>query len=229
MAGGLIVALDMDDQDEACVLAEEVGEKVAALKVGAQLFSVAGPDIVRRIQGAGARVFLDLKFHDIPNTVRKAVEAVVPLGISFFTVHASGGRDMISAAKDAAGDSKVLAVTILTSLGKGDMSEIGFGGDIEEQVVRLAKLARAAGADGIVCSPLEVSRLRDELDGGCILVTPGVRPAGSAGDDQTRIATPARAVRAGADYLVVGRPVVKAFDRVQAVEMILDEMGANRA
>ncbi|GBE15001.1 MAG TPA: orotidine-5'-phosphate decarboxylase [Proteobacteria bacterium] len=229
MAGGLIVALDMDGQDEACALAGEVGERVAALKVGSQLFSVGGPDIVRRIRRTGASVFLDLKFHDIPNTVRKAVEAVVPLGISFFTVHASGGRDMISAARDAARDAKVLAVTVLTSLGKSDMSEIGVGLDVEEQVVGLAKLARAAGADGIVCSPLEVALLRDTLDDECILVTPGVRPVGSAGDDQTRIATPAQAVRAGADYLVVGRPVVKAPDRVRAVEMILDEMGVDRA
>ena len=229
MAGGLIVALDINDQDKACDLAREVGDKVAAVKVGSQLFSVAGPDIVNRIQGAGASVFLDLKFHDIPNTVRKAVEAVSNLGVSFFTVHASGGREMISAAKEAAGDSKVLAVTILTSLGPHEVSEIGFGGDIGEHVVRLAELAREAGADGIVCSPLEVARLRAVLDPACILVTPGVRPAGSAVNDQARIATPAQALKSGADYLVVGRPIVKAIDPVKAVEMILDEMEKNSA
>ena len=224
MAGGLMVALDMDDAREAALLAREIGQKVAAFKVGSQLFSGSGPDVVRGIRDEGGRVFLDLKFHDIPNTVQRAVEAVRGLGVSFFTVHASGGHQMIAAAKEAAGDAKVLAVTLLTSLDKKNIEDIGFGGEIKDQVVRLARLARGAGADGIVCSPLEVAHLREAMDDQCILITPGIRPAGAASDDQARISTPAQAVSAGADYLVVGRPIVKAGDRVLAVEQILEEM-----
>ena len=224
VAGGLMVALDMDDAREAARLAGEIGQRVSAFKVGSQLFSGSGPEVVRNIREEGGRVFLDLKYHDIPNTVQRAVEAVSGLGISFFTVHASGGSRMVAAAKEAAGDAKVLAVTVLTSLDKTNMIEIGFPGDIDEQVVRLARLARDAGADGIVCSPLEVARLRGALDDQCLLVTPGIRPSGADSDDQARISTPAQAVRAGADYLVVGRPVVKAPDRIGAVERILEEM-----
>jgi orotidine-5'-phosphate decarboxylase len=219
-----MVALDMDDQDEAASLAREIGQRVAAFKVGSQLFSRSGPEVVRRIREEGGQVFLDLKFHDIPNTVKKAVEAVRGLGVSFFTVHASGGAQMVAVAKEAAGEAKVLAVTLLTSLDKKNIGNIGFGGDVKEQVVRLARLARNAGADGIVCSPLEVSHLRNALDDQCLLVTPGIRPAGASSDDQARISTPAQAVRDGADYLVVGRPIVQAEDRVLAVERILEEM-----
>lgn len=224
VAGGLMVALDMDDPGEAAGLAQEIGGKVAAFKVGSQLFCGSGPGVVRRIREAGGQVFLDLKFHDIPNTVKKAAEAVKELGISFFTVHASGGARMVAAAKEAAGEAKVLAVTLLTSLDKKNIEDIGFGGEVKEQVVRLARLARNAGADGIVCSPLEVAHLRKALDDQCLLVTPGIRPAGTSSDDQARIATPEQAVREGADYLVVGRPIVQAEDRVLAVERILEEM-----
>ncbi|UCF31248.1 MAG: orotidine-5'-phosphate decarboxylase [bacterium] len=224
MKAGLMVALDLDDGEEAVSLAREIGGSVTALKVGPQLFLRYGLDIIRRIRGEGAEVFLDLKFHDIPNTVRKAVEGVGPLGVSWFTVHASGGRDMITAAKEAAGDAKVLAVTILTSLTADHAHDIGFTGPIGDHVLRLARLARGAGADGIVCSPLEVSGLRGALDEDCLLVTPGVRPAGSSSDDQARVSTPARAVRAGADFLVVGRPIVLAEDRMAAVDRILAEM-----
>jgi len=219
-----MVALDMDDAQEAALLAREIGQKVAAFKVGSQLFSGSGPEVVKRIRKEGGRVFLDLKFHDIPNTVQKAVEAVRELGVSFFTVHASGGARMVAAAKEAAGDARVLAVTLLTSLDKEDVENIGFREEIKEQVVRLARLARGAGADGIVCSPLEVAHLRQALDDQCLLVTPGIRPAGASTDDQARISTPAQAVSAGADFLVVGRPIVKARDRVLAVEQILEEM-----
>ncbi len=224
MTGGLMVALDMDDAQEAARLAREIGQKVAAFKVGSQLFSGSGPEVVKRIREEGGQVFLDLKFHDIPNTVQKAVEAVRGLGVSFFTVHASGGARMVAAAKEAAGDARVLAVTLLTSLDKEDVEDIGFREEIKEQVVRLARLARGAGADGIVCSPLEVAHLRQALDDQCLLVTPGIRPAGASTDDQARISTPAQAVSAGADFLVVGRPIVKAQDRVLAVEKILNEM-----
>ena len=224
MSSGLMVALDMDEGDEAVRLAGEIGSDVAALKVGSQLFTRYGPDLVRQITESGGRVFLDLKYHDIPNTVAKAVRGAVEMGVSWFTVHASGGSDMIRAAKDAAGDARVLAVTVLTSLDRDAMGQIGWGGEVRDQVIRLANVAREAGADGIVCSALEVRSLRSVLDDGCVLVTPGIRPVGTSSDDQARVATPASAVADGADYLVVGRPIVKAPDRKGAVKLILEEM-----
>jgi len=224
LSSGLTVALDMDEDDEAVRLAGEIGQDVAALKVGSQLFTRYGPDLVRRITGSGGRVFLDLKYHDIPNTVAKAVRGAVEMGVSWFTVHASGGREMIQAARGAAADSKVLAVTVLTSLDKEAMCQVGWDGEVSDQVIRLATMAREAGADGIVCSALEVRSLRNVLDDGCVLVTPGIRPVGASTDDQARVATPAIAVADGADYLVVGRPIVKAPDRKAAVRLILEEM-----
>jgi len=224
LSSGLMVALDMDEGDEAVRLAGEIGSDVAALKVGSQLFTRYGPDLVRQITESGGRVFLDLKYHDIPNTVAKAVRGAVEMGVSWFTVHASGGSDMIRAAKDAAGDARVLAVTVLTSLDQDAMGQVGWGGEVQDQVIRLANVAREAGADGIVCSALEVRSLRSALDDGCVLVTPGIRPAGASTDDQARVATPASAVADGADYLVVGRPIVKAPDRKGSVKLILEEM-----
>ena len=219
-----MVALDMDEGDEAVRLAGEIGPDVAALKVGSQLFTRYGPDLVRQITGSGGHVFLDLKYHDIPNTVSKAVQGAVEMGVSWLTVHASGGSDMIRAAKDAAGEAKILAVTVLTSLDKDAMGQIGWSGEIRDQVVSLAVMAREAGADGIVCSALEVRSLRSVLDARCALVTPGIRPAGTSTDDQARVSTPVSAVADGADYLVVGRPIVKAPDRKKAVRLILEEM-----
>ncbi len=219
-----MIALDMDEGDEAVNLAMEIGPDVAALKIGSQLFTRYGPDLISRISGSGANVFLDLKYHDIPNTVAKAVRGAVELGVSWLTVHASGGSEMIRAAKDAARDSRILAVTVLTSLDKKAMGRIGWAGEVRDQVIRLAALARESGADGIVCSALEVRSLRETLDEDCVLVTPGIRPAGSSPDDQARTATPANAVSNGADYLVVGRPVVNALDRKEAVRSILAEM-----
>jgi len=219
-----MVALDIDDRDEAVALAVEIGRDVAAFKVGSQLFARHGPDVVRAITDTGARVFLDLKFHDIPNTVARAVEGIAELGVSWFTVHASGGEEMIAAAKEAAGDAKVLAVTILTSLKQEHIQRIGFAGPLDEQVLNLAILARGAGADGIVCSALEVSRVRGVVDDDCDLVIPGIRPSGAGKDDQARTATPASAIASGADYLVVGRPIVKAENRTKAVQDILTEI-----
>ncbi len=224
MSSGLMVALDMDEGDEAVRLAGEIGQDVAALKVGSQLFTRYGPDLVHQITGSGGRVFLDLKYHDIPNTVSKAVRGAVKMGVSWLTVHASGGSEMIQAAKDAAEDAGVLAVTVLTSLDSEAMGQIGWGGEVRDQVIRLATMAREAGADGIVCSALEVSSLRSVLDDGCVLVTPGIRPVGASTDDQARVATPASAVADGADYLVVGRPIVNAPNRKEAVKLILEEM-----
>ncbi len=225
MSTGLMVALDMDDVEEAVALAGELGEMVSAFKVGSQLFARCGPDVIDRICDAGGNVFLDLKFHDIPNTVKKAVEGVVDRGVAFLTVHASGGSDMIRAAAQAAGEARVLAVTVLTSLTQEDAGNIGFSEPLGVQVKRLARLARDAGAHGIVCSPLEVASLRQSLDDACILVTPGIRPAGSAKDDQARTATPSQAAISGADYIVVGRPIVNAVDRRAAAEAILNELG----
>jgi orotidine-5'-phosphate decarboxylase len=224
LSTGLMVALDMDDGEEAVGLARDIGPDVAALKVGSQLFTRHGPQIVERIIGSGGSVFLDLKYHDIPNTVATAVRGASGLGVSWLTLHASGGREMISAAKEAAGEVKILAVTVLTSLDQAAVKEIGWDGEIKDRVLSLAVMARDAGADGIVCSPLEVSAVRAAVDDECVLVIPGIRPAGASTDDQARIATPEKAVADGADYLVVGRPVVKAEDRKEAVRMILEEM-----
>ncbi len=228
MDGGLMVALDMDGAKEAVSLAGEIGSRVAALKVGSQLFTRHGPKIVREIMDCGGSVFLDLKFHDIPNTVAEAVKGASAMGVTWLTVHASGGRDMIKAARDAAGGARILAVTVLTSLDDEGIHRIGWKGGVGEQVLNLAVLARDAGADGIVCSAREVSALRDVLDDDCFLVTPGIRPAGASRDDQARTATPEGAVASGADYLVVGRPVVKAADRKDAVNRILQEMEKGR-
>lgn len=224
MSGGLMVALDMDDAVEAKSLAREIGQDVAALKVGSQLFTRHGPGIVRSIMDEGGSVFLDLKFHDIPNTVASAVRAASSLGVSWLTVHASGGEDMLKAARDAAGDAKILAVTVLTSLDDARLKRIGWTAGVEDQVRNLAIMARDSGADGIVCSAREVGNLRTTLDGDCILVTPGIRPAGQSNDDQARTATPEGAAANGADYLVVGRPVVKAVDKVGAVRRILSQI-----
>ena len=219
-----MVALDMDDGDEAVRLAGEIGPDVAALKIGSQLFTRYGPDLVHQITGSGGRVFLDLKYHDIPNTVAKAVRGAVEMGVAWLTVHASGGSEMIQAAREAAGNVRILAVTVLTSLDREAMGQIGWGGEVRDQVISLAAMARESGADGIVCSALEVRSLRSVLDEDCVLVTPGIRPVGTSTDDQARVATPASAVADGADYLVVGRPIVKAPDRKEAVKLILEEM-----
>jgi orotidine-5'-phosphate decarboxylase len=173
---------------------------------------------------SGGAVFLDLKFHDIPNTVAGAVRGAANLGVSWLTVHASGGGDMIKAAKDESGAARVLAVTVLTSLDDEQIERIGWSGSVQDLVLNLAVMARRSGADGIVCSAGEVRVLRSVLDDDCVLVTPGIRPAGEASDDQARTATPEGAVASGADYLVIGRPVVKAADRKEAVRRILIQM-----
>jgi orotidine-5'-phosphate decarboxylase len=225
---GLMVALDMDSGEEAALLAREIGSRVAALKVGSQLFTRHGPGIVHEIMDAGGAVFLDLKFHDIPNTVSRAVRGAASMGVTWLTIHASGGEEMVRAAKDAAGDTRILAVTVLTSLDEDSIRRIGWEGSVDDQVKNLALMARDAGADGIVCSAREVSGLRAILDEDCFLVTPGIRPAGASADDQARTATPEGAVANGADFLVVGRPVVNAPDRGAAVDGILLEMERGR-
>lgn len=214
---GLCVALDTPDIDLAVGWGRAVAPHAGLLKVGLELFSAGGGAAVRRI-GEMAPVFLDLKLHDIPNTVAGAVRALTPLRPAWLTIHAAGGAAMIAAAREAAeraggeGRIRLLAVTVLTSLDAAALAEAGVAGGPVQQVLRLGRLAMAAGADGLVCSPREVAPLRDALGEAPVLVVPGVRPAGSAADDQARTATPEEMAAAGADFVVVGRPVTRAPD-----------------
>ena len=224
----LIVALDVSTAAEAQKIVAAVGASASTFKVGNQLFTAEGPAVVRELVASGRKVFLDLKFHDIPNTVGAAVRSAAGLGVSMLTVHASGGAKMLRAAADAAKSAKnpplLLAVTVLTSLGDADLQEIGVSGRAEDQVLRLAELARNNGCLGVVASPAEVKKLREMLGTGFAIVTPGVRPAGADAGDQARIATPGDAIRNGATYLVVGRPITEAKDPARAAEAILKEI-----
>jgi orotidine-5'-phosphate decarboxylase len=220
----LIAALDTPDLARAEALAAALAPRCGALTVGLDLFGAAGPEAVRRI-AARAPVFLDLKLHDIPNTVAGAVRALLPLRPAMLTLHAAGGAAMVAAAREAAeaaGAARpiLLAVTVLTSLDAAALSETGVAGGPVQQVLRLARLAMAAGADGLVCSPQEVAKIRDALGEAPLLVVPGVRPAGSAAGDQARTATPAEAVAAGADWIVLGRPITGAADPAAAAAVI---------
>jgi orotidine-5'-phosphate decarboxylase len=215
----LVVALDVDSPDKARVLVRCLKEHVGIFKVGLELFTLGGPNLVREIVEAGGRVFLDLKLHDIPNTVARAAAQATGLGVSLFTVHAAGGPAMIAAAVRGAREEaervsgplpRVFAVTVLTSLDRSDLEAIGMQGSPEEAVLRLAGLAKEAGADGVVASPREVAAVRSCLGRELLVLTPGIRPEGEASDDQKRTMSPAEAVRAGADYIVVGRPIIRA-------------------
>ena len=230
MDNPIIVALDLPNQQKALELAEKLAPLVGAFKVGKQLFISSGPDVVRKLRATGAKVFLDLKLHDIPNTVAKAVIAATDLGVQMTTVHASGGTEMLAAAENAAHEQAamlradpllVLAVTVLTSMDEGNLAELGVGGNVQEQVLRLAKLATVAGLRGLVCSPQEIEMLRAELGDDIQLVTPGIRPASSQPDDQKRTLTPAEAITAGANWLVIGRPITGAADPKAAAIGIL--------
>ncbi len=224
----IIVALDFADPAEALRFARRLDPAHCRLKVGKELFTRGGTAVVERLVGSGFELFLDLKFHDIPNTVAGACRAAAELGVWMVNVHALGGRRMMEAAREAieAGAHRPLltAVTILTSMGERDIHEIGLTGSPQENVNRLAALAHAAGMDGVVCSPQEVAELRQRIGGPFCLVTPGVRPSWAAQGDQTRTLTPAEAQRAGADYLVVGRPVTRAADPLQALQRISEEL-----
>lgn len=226
----VIAALDVSDADEALQLADRLAGSVGAVKIGKELFVTAGPDIVRRVRATGAEVFLDLKFHDIPNTVAKAVAAATRLDVQMLTIHTSGGAAMMAAAEKAAQETAlecgtpaplVLGVTVLTSMDTTDLAGIGIAAEPAAQVERLARLAATAGLRGLVCSPLEIARLREVLPAGMKLVTPGIRPAAAATEDQKRVMTPADAIQAGADWLVIGRPITKAEDPRAAAEAIL--------
>jgi orotidine-5'-phosphate decarboxylase len=224
----LIVALDVPTATAAKAVLRELGSVVSTFKVGLQLFTAAGPAFVRELVNEGHKVFLDLKFHDIPNTVAQAVRSAASLGVSMLTVHAGGGAKMLDAAAKAAGQSKspplVLAVTVLTSLSDSELQETGVSGRALDQVLRLTSLARASGCGGVVASPREVRELRRELGEGFAIVTPGVRPQGSDPGDQARTATAGEAIAAGASHLVVGRPILEASDPKKAVESLLREI-----
>jgi orotidine-5'-phosphate decarboxylase len=225
----LIVALDVSTAAAARRIVAAVGESVHSYKVGMQLYTAAGPSIVRELVDAGHRVFLDLKYHDIPNTVAAAVREAAQLGVSMLTVHASGGGKMLQAAVDAARatepDLLVLAVTVLTSLDDAELGKIGVRGGVQDQVLRLAALALANGCKGVVASAQEAAALREELGRDFAIVTPGVRPAGSGHDDQMRVVTPAEAISAGASHIVVGRPITAAPDPAAEARAILAQIG----
>lgn len=228
----LIVALDVQTREEAVAQVKRIGDPVGFYKIGLELFTAEGPDVVKAVKDLGKKVFLDLKFHDIPRTVERAVRSGGKLGVDLMTIHSVGGRAMIRAAADAAAEfgevrPRILAVTVLTSLDKTDLVDVGIVGRTPaEQVAAMACFATENGADGVVSSPMEVGALSRALKSGTLFVTPGVRPAGSAVGDQKRVATPADAVRDGATHLVVGRPILAAPDPTAAARTILAEMGA---
>lgn len=225
----VIVALDYPDTGQATGLVDQLDPGQCRLKVGKELFTRAGPAFVEKLVGKGFSVFLDLKFHDIPNTVARACLAAADLGVWMINIHALGGSRMMVAAREAIDSRtgerpKLIAVTVLTSLDTKDLREIGLAGDPGENVLKLATLAQGAGLDGVVCSPRESALLRGSLGSDFELVTPGVRPAGVSADDQSRITTPAMAIEAGSDYLVVGRPITQAPDPASALESINSEI-----
>lgn len=221
----LIVALDVSSAREARELVTTIGDAAGLYKVGLQLFTAEGPGLVRELVGAGHRIFLDLKLHDIPNTVGHAVKSAAELGVSMLTVHAAGGPAMLKAAVDAAGDRlTLLAVTVLTSMNDEELPQIGVEGRVLDQVLRLGELARTAGCGGVVASARESAQVRKALGEGFAIVNPGVRPAGAELNDQRRVATPAEAIRAGATYLVVGRPITQAADPNRAAREIIEEI-----
>lgn len=218
----LVVAIDASRRDDILRLADALHGVAGVLKIGLQAFIANGPPVVRELVSRGDRVFLDLKIHDIPNTARHAVAEAASLGAFITTVHTAGGEPMLRAcAHDAV---LVLGVTILTSLGETDLLQIGFGGTAVSNAVRLAKLAQDSGLRGVVASPLEIAPIRDACGAGFVILTPGIRPAGAEAGDQQRTMTPGEAVRAGADYIVVGRPITQAADPRSAALRIVDEM-----
>ena len=232
----IVIALDFSDASAALALAHRLTPDLCRLKVGKELFTAAGPALIEKLVQRGFGIFLDLKFHDIPNTVAQACKSAARLGVWMLNVHALGGRGMLEAAREAIGSGpdrpRLIAVTILTSLGVRDLAEVGIAGSPEEAVARLAALAELCGLDGVVCSALEAPRLRHECGPGFLLVTPGIRPAAETGDrcqrgdDQKRITTPQLALAAGADYLVIGRPVTRAPDPLAALRGIHHEIAA---
>jgi orotidine-5'-phosphate decarboxylase len=223
----LIVALDVPSAAAAQKIVAAVGDSALTYKVGMQLYTAEGPRVVRDLVASGRQVFLDLKYHDIPNTVAAAVREATQLGVSMLTVHASGGGKMLRAATEAAGMNPslmVLAVTVLTSLGHSDLDKLGVRGQVADQVLRLAALALADGCHGVVASAQEAAELRNQLGSEFAIVTPGVRPAGAGHGDQLRVVTPAEAIAAGATHIVVGRPITEAADPAGEARAILGQI-----
>ncbi len=222
----LIVALDVPKVDAARALVDRLAGRVGMFKIGSQLFTAAGPDFVRELVARGEKVFLDLKYHDIPNTVTHAVASACRLGVSLVDVHALGGKAMMEGAVAAlpALGTRLLAITILTSHDEASLGHVGLGGGLHDAVRRLALLAQEAEVDGVVASPHEVALIREACGAEFLIVTPGIRPAGTGHGDQARAATPAAALAAGADYLVVGRPIIEAGDPAAAAAAIVEEM-----
>ncbi len=221
----IIVALDAADAGSANRMLDALGDSVCWIKIGLQLFIAEGPGFVRSVKARGLRVFLDLKIHDIPNTAIEAVKSARSLGVDMTTVHVAGGPKMVSAAIDAAGDDLlVLGVTVLTSMDDTELAAVGISGHVGLQVGRLVAMGREHGLRGVVCSPLEIAMLREAHGRALTIVTPGVRPTGSAKGDQSRVLTPAEAVRAGANQLVIGRPITAAASPRAAVERIIEEI-----
>jgi len=224
----LIVALDLRSLAEAKEMVKKLSPDVRIFKVGMGLFTLCGPDAVALVHDSGAKVFLDLKFHDIPNTVAHAVRSAAKLGVFMMNIHALGGSEMMMRAVEAARESekrpKLLGVTVLTSMDQSSIGEVGINMKIEDEVVTLARLGKDSGLDGVVASPGETNLIRKNLGKDFIIVTPGIRPAGAEKDDQKRVMTPADAVRAGADYIVVGRPITETKDPLAAAKKIIKEM-----
>lgn len=224
----VVVALDYPDADSALNIVEKLEPKQCRVKVGKELFTASGPQLVEKIHQRGFDVFLDLKFHDIPNTVAKACTAAARLGVWMVNVHAVGGQKMMQAAAEAVAQCEhkplLIAVTVLTSMDESDLREIGFEGSPEQRVLSLAGLAQKAGMDGVVCSPREVVSLRQQCGDAFTLVTPGVRPAGASANDQKRTMTPAQAIQSGSSFLVIGRPITQAAEPLLALESINKEI-----
>ncbi len=229
----MILALDLDNLERVKKLVRLLSGEIGMFKVGKQLFLHAGPVVVKLIQEMGGEVFLDLKFHDIPTTVAKAAIEATRLGVKMLNVHASGSLEMMSRTvkevnrvcrQEKLRRPTMLAVTVLTSLDKNDLSKVGVGGEVVDQVVRLALLSRKAGIDGVVASPHEVAQIRAACGRRFIIVSPGIRPRGKAKDDQSRVMTPGEAIRVGADYIVVGRPIVEAKDPLRGAREIISEL-----
>jgi orotidine-5'-phosphate decarboxylase len=221
----IIVALDVPTKSDALRLVEQLRPEISFFKIGLQLYTAEGPEIVRAVQGAGAKVWLDLKLHDIPNTVGRAVESAAALGLQLLTIHLSGGGEMIRAATSAKkGQMSILGVTVLTSLSEETLREIGVTNKMEEQVLRLAKLGVENGIDGVVASPHEIKKLRAAFGDKIIIAVQGIRPTWAKADDQKRFMTPRDALEAGATYIGIGRPITKASDPRAAVRKILSEL-----
>ena len=226
----IIVALDLPSVDAARHLISTLGKDVSWYKIGLQLFGLGGPAFVQEVKASGAKIFLDLKFHDIPNTVRSAVESACALGVDMLTIHLSGGSEMCQAAVKGRGANStlLLGVTVLTSQTEATLSEIGINRSLTQQVISLATLAKSTGTTGLIASPLELEPLRKEFGKSFVIVTPGVRPTWSAAEDQKRFTTPAEAIKLGADYLVIGRPITASPDPKAAFLRIASEIPSNQ-